>query len=219
MSRMSRGEPISEPSQLLVQRARSGDERALAELFEKHRERLRRTVQVRMNVHVQARVDASDVVQDAFLESARKLREYGEDGQIPFFVWLRMIACQRVAQLHRMHLRAGKRCAYRQVSLQAPDASLASAALLAGQLAGRFSSVDENLIRHELQMKLETALEAMEANDREVISMRHFEELTTEEMAASLGLTRSGVLKRYTRAIRRLRAAIGPDVDLTRGVA
>jgi RNA polymerase sigma-70 factor (ECF subfamily) len=204
----------NEDLDLLVDTARRGDEQALAVLFERYRARLTKLILVRMDARVQARIDVSDVLQDAFVEAARKLPEYGKEAKIPFFLWLRMIAGERLIQLHRMHLGAAKRDAQRQVSLHGGLMPEASSMFLASQLAGQFTSADRNLIRAEIQQKLQDALDRMDPGDREVIAMRHFEELTTDEIAIVLQLTRSGVLKRYTRAIRRLRAAIRDDSDL-----
>ncbi len=208
---------INEDPDLLITKACGGDEQALAELFERYRGRLKNLVLLRLDPRVQSRIDASDVVQDAFVDAARKMPEYGKESKIPFFLWLRMIAGERLIQLHRMHLNTAKREAYREVSLQGGPMPEASSIFLASQLVGQFTSADRNLIRSEIQQKLQDALNKMEPDDREVVAMRHFEELTTEEMASVLGLTRSGVLKRYTRAVKRLREAIGGDSDLRMG--
>lgn len=194
--------------EILIDEASSGNEQALAQLFERHRHRLRKMVLLRLDQRVQARFDASDVVQEAFVEAARKLAEYGKDQNIPFFLWLRMITGERLIQLHRMHLGATKRNADREVSLNKAAIPEASSVYLASQLIGTFTSVDRNIIRVEVQQKLQVMLNQLDLEDREVIAMRHFEELSTEEIATVLGLTRSGVLKKYTRAVRRLREAI-----------
>lgn len=198
----------------LIEKARAGDERAFAVLFDRYRPRLKRMVQLRLDERVRARLDASDVLQDAFVEVARRLPTYGEKNRIPFFLWLRLITGERLAQLHRMHLGAAKRTAGRELSLQPGAVPEASTFFLAAQLAGHFTSADRNLIRDELQSKLQNALNGMDAGDRDVLAMRHFEELSTEEIADVLGLTRSGVLKRYTRAVKRLRDAIQDDTNM-----
>lgn len=198
----------------LIEKAQAGDERAFAVLFDRYRPRLQRMVELRLDERVRARIDASDVLQDAFIEVARRLPTYDEKTRIPFFLWLRLITGERLAQLHRMHLGAAKRSAGRELSLQRGAVPEASTFFLAAQLAGNFTSADRNLIRDELQSKLQNALNSMDAGDRDVLAMRHFEELSTEEIADLLGLTRSGVLKRYTRAVKRLRDAIQDDTNM-----
>ena len=199
----------------LVQRALSGDQQALAELFERYRERLRRMVLLRLDARVRARFDPSDVVQEAFVEIARRFPSYGEDPAIPLFLWMRMVTGDRLAHLHRMHLGAEKRDAARESPVHGARFPEASSVYLASQLAGQFTSVDRGLKQEEVRAKLSEALSAMDDHDREIIAMRHFEELSTAEIAASLDLTRSGVLKRYTRAIRRLGQAINASSDIS----
>ncbi|MEM6474068.1 MAG: sigma-70 family RNA polymerase sigma factor, partial [Planctomycetota bacterium] len=142
----------------------------------------------------------------------RKLPEYLEEPKFSVYFWLRNIASGRLQKTHRFHLDAQLRDAKRDVSL---DASLtgASSVYLASQLAASSTSLDRQLIQAEVQVRLERAIDAMEEKDREVIALRHFEELATEEVAEILQITRSGVLKRYTRALRKLRDAIGSDVE------
>src|SRR5690606_30096815 len=101
----------------LLQRALCGDEAALADLFERHRGRLRQMVLLRLDARVQGRVDASDVLQDAFIELARRLPDYAKDRKVPFYLWLRMVTGDRLAHLHRAHLGAAMRNAHREVSI------------------------------------------------------------------------------------------------------
>ena len=107
----------------LINDAAAGDESALASLFEKYRDRLRRLVQLRMDARIRARVDASDVVQEAFVEAARRLPRYVEDDKVPFFLWLRVVTGDRLRHLHREHLGAEMRDANREALLPgAPNA-------------------------------------------------------------------------------------------------
>lgn len=197
----------------LIEQACAGDDSVVAELFERYRERLKRLVTLRMHPQMRSRLDASDVLQEAYIELARRLPKYAEEREIPFFVWLRMIATDSLKQLQRKHLRAEKRTAYREVDLASMPLNDASILNLASQLAGQFTSVDRNLIKEEVQRKLMDALDRMEVNDREIVAMRHFEELSTQEIAELVGLTRSGVLKRYTRAIERLQESVLGDTE------
>ncbi len=208
---------MSEPSDIdeLIERACNGDEHALASVFDLYRPRLRRMVLLRMDARVQTRFDASDVIQDAFLELSRRLPDYARDGKIPFFLWLRMMTGERLLQLHRTHLGTAKRNATKEIGLQLNPVPECSTLFIAAHLAGNFTSVDRNLVRDEVRTKLLEALNRMEEADREVLGLRHFEEMPTDEMAIVLGLTRSGVLKRYSRALRRLRSSVDGDLDMT----
>lgn len=186
-----------------------GDSNSFAKLFEKYRSRLRRMVDVRMDARARARFDPSDVLQEAFVEAARALPTYAEkQDKMPFFLWLRFVTGDRLAKFHRRHLGTQKRDANRDARLMY-DGPEASSVYLASQLAGEFTSVDHNLKQEEARQQLEAALNAMDEKDREVIAMRHYEELSTEEIAIVLDMTKSGVLKRYARAINKLTSAIG----------
>ena len=198
----------------LIDQACNGNDSAVAELFERHRERLKRLITLRMHPRMKSRLDASDVLQEAYIEVARRLPKYVEEREMPFFLWLRIIAVDSLENLQRRHLKAEKRTAYREVDLASMPVTDASVLNLASQLVGQFTSVDRNLIKEEVQRKLMDALERMEVNDREIVAMRHFEELSTQEIAQLIGLTRSGVLKRYTRAIERLQEAVLGDPNV-----
>ena len=201
----------------LVKAARAGDAQALADLLEGYRDRLRRMVTVRMDARVRGRLDASDVIQEAFVEVARRVEAKKVSEGIPFFLWLRMVTGDQLAQLHRRHLGTDKRDAAREVRLNNSTMPSASSVSLANRLAGQFTSVDRGLKREEVRAKLEHAVNSMDENDREIIAMRHFEELSTDEIATLLEMTRSGVLKRYTRAIRRLSESINTASDISIG--
>ncbi len=197
----------------LFDQAIAGNESVVVELFERYRPRLKRLVLLRMHHQVSARFDASDVLQETFLEMARRLPAYAKEREIPFFLWLRLLASERLHHLHRLHLGAAKRTAFRELGPTSFAVTDGSVFNIASQLAGDFTSVDRNLLKEEVQRTLMDALERMDAKDREIVGMRHFEELSTQEIAELLGLTRSGVLKRYTRAIRRLRDEVFIDQD------
>src|SRR5215831_5761822 len=121
----------------LVERARAGDTQALNEIFARHRDRLRRMVELRLDRRLQARVDASDVIQDAYLEVATRLPEYLRNPELPLLLWLRLVVGERLATLHRHHLGTQMRDAGREVSLYRDALPAASSAALAGQLLGR----------------------------------------------------------------------------------
>jgi RNA polymerase sigma-70 factor (ECF subfamily) len=192
----------------------AGDQSALAELFAEYRPRLKRMVALRMDGRVRARLDASDVVQEAFVDVCDKLNKYAEHDSFPFFLWLRMVTGDRLAQLHRKHLGAKKRNAGREISLDRACVPGASSIHLASHLAGQFTSVDRGLIGHEISKQIEASLNTMDECDREVIAMRHFEELSVEEISLLLEITPSGVSKRYARAIRKLTIALNANSSI-----
>lgn len=197
----------------LLGKAISGEQKAVVELFLRYRPQLKRMVQLKMQPKLRKRLDESDVLQESFLELVRRLPDYGKAPHIPFFAWLRLLVSQRLYHLQRTHFGAEKRAIYREVDFVSHLAKDASVFNLANQLADQFTSVDRNLIKEEVQRKLVSALQEMDTNDREILEMRHFEELSTLEIGEVLGLTRSGVLKRYTRALRRLRDTVFGDPD------
>jgi RNA polymerase sigma-70 factor (ECF subfamily) len=192
----------------LVRRAERRDEEALAELFSCYRERLLQMIRLRLDRRLQGRVDPSDVLQDAYLEMAEKLPEYADRSALPFFVWLRMIVGERLLRVHRHHLGAAMRDAAREISLHHGGLPEASSASLAAQLLGEITTASRATLRAETRLMLQEVLNAMDPIDREVIALRHFEELRNDEVAAVLGLTKAAASKRYVRAMLRLKAAI-----------
>jgi RNA polymerase sigma-70 factor (ECF subfamily) len=193
----------------LVRRATLGDEAALAELFALHRDRLRQMVRLRLDRRLQGRVDPSDVLQDAYVDLAVKLPEYVSRATIPFYLWLRMVVGERLLRVHRHHLGAAMRDVGREISLHQGSLPGASSASLAAQLLGQITSASRAALRAERQVLLQEAINGMDPVDREVIALRHFEELTNDEVAAVLGLTKAAASKRYVRAMLRLKAAVG----------
>jgi RNA polymerase sigma-70 factor (ECF subfamily) len=177
---------------------------------------LERMVNLRMDHRLQARVDASDVLQEAYLDLAQRLPEYVEQKKYPFFLWLRLVTEQRLAQVHRKHLDAAMRNADLEVSLNQTSGQ-ASTAFLASQLVGQFTSPSQQGIRAEMQAKLLEVLNTMDPNDREILALRHFEELSNAETAQVLEITTSAASKRYIRALRRLKGALDQIPGFTAG--
>jgi RNA polymerase sigma-70 factor (ECF subfamily) len=188
----------------LLDRLRSGDGEALGELFELHRERLWRMVHVRLDRRVARRVSADDVLQEAFLDMAARIQEYLDRPAVSFYVWLRFLTIQRMQMVQRAHLGAQKRDVTQEVPLAGGGAP-ASAESMAGQLVGHLTSPSQAAIRHELQDRLRAALDTMDPLDREVLALRHFEELGNNEVAAVLGISKDAASKRHVRALLRLR--------------
>ena len=165
-------------------------------------------VEVRLDTRLQARLDASDVVQDAYVEVAQRLAEYLRDSKLPFFLWLRLVVGERLMKLHRQHLGTQMRDAGREVSLFCGALPAASSAALAAQLLGKHTSPTQAALRAERILRVQEALNTLDPVDREVLALRHFEELTAAETAQVLGIAESAAAKRYFRALRRLKEVL-----------
>jgi RNA polymerase sigma-70 factor (ECF subfamily) len=198
----------SEHTLRLIERARAGEADALNEIFARHRDRLRRMVQVRLDWRLQARIDASDVIQEAYLEVATRLDEYLKEPRLPLFLWLRLVVGERLLKLQRHHLGARMRAAGREVSLYRQALPAASSAALAAQLLGRHTSPTEAAVRAERMLRVQEAINGLDPVDREVLALRHFEELSRAETAQALGIEEAAAAKRYVRALKRLRSSL-----------
>jgi len=192
----------------LLEQARAGDKEALSALFSQHRPRLRRMVELRLDRRLQARIDASDVMQEAHVEVVTRLNEYLSEPKYPLFLWLRLIVGERLLKLHRHHLGTQMRDAALEVSIYRGALPAASSAALAAQLLGKHTSPTQAAVRAERMMRLQEALNALDPMDREVLSLRHFEEMSLAETALSLGVEESAAAKRYIRAFKRLKATL-----------
>jgi RNA polymerase sigma-70 factor, ECF subfamily len=177
----------------------------LASLIDRHRSRLRLMVQLRLDRRVQARVDASDVLQEAFFDAAQRYDRYQASPTMPPFLWLRFLVGQRLLLAHRTHLGVKARAAAREVSLFRGTLPEANSESLAAQLLGRLSSPSQAAMRSELQVRLQAVLNSMDDIDREVLALRHFEQLSNVEAAQVLGLEERAASKRYVTALRRLK--------------
>jgi RNA polymerase sigma-70 factor (ECF subfamily) len=198
----------------LLGRAAAGDIRALAEVLERNRDRLKQMVRIRLDPRLRGRLDPSDVIQEAYLDAARRLREYANDPAVSFFLWLRKLTAQRLVDLHRQHLGAKKRDASLEVSLHSGAYPQASSLSLAAQLLGRFSSPSRAAIRAEIQIRVQEALNTMDSLDREILALRHFEMLSNEEVAHVLEIKKTAASNRYVRALKRLTNVLESFPDL-----
>ena len=189
----------------LLRRAGQGDMAAVGNLFARHRERLVRMVNLRMDPRLRGRCDADDVIQEVYLEAIRRFAEYQRNPNPPFFLWLRLLAAQKLVDVHRHNLGAKARDATREVSLYDGGLPQATSAVLASQLLGRHTSPSQAAVRAEMQLRLQDALNGMDEIDREVIALRHFEQLSNGEAAAVLGIKESAASTRYVRAMKRLK--------------
>jgi RNA polymerase sigma-70 factor (ECF subfamily) len=196
-------------SEELLRRAVAGDAAALGTLWERHRARLRQMVRLRLDRRLQGRVDPSDVLQDAYLDLAARLPDYARERPMPTYLWLRLVAGQRLAQVHRQHLGAAMRDAGREVSLYRGALPQASSASLPARLLGRFTTASPAALRAERQLQLQAILNGLDELDREILALRHFEGLSNGEAAQVLGLSKSAASQRYVRALGRLRDLLG----------
>ena len=203
--------------ELLLARLRDGERDVLGELFDGHRERLWRTVHFRLDPRLTGRVDADDVVQEAYMAAEQRLDHWLKDPSRSFFVWLRLITVQKIIDVHRRQLGARIRDANLEVQLGGGPTPQASTLSLAGRLLGSATSPSQAAIRSEAQEKLEEALSSMEPIDREILSLRHFEELSNNEVSEVLGLQKSAASNRYVRALARLRKILSAWPELFGG--
>ena len=193
----------------LIEQAARGDQRAWAELLDPHRERLRRMVAFRLDRRLQGRVDPSDVIQEGCLDAVRRFPDYLGDPSTPFYLWLRYLVGQRLMEHHRRHLGAQARDAGRELTLYRGAMPEATTAALAAQLLGRLTSPSQAAVRAERRLRMQEALNGLDPIDREILALRHFEQLSNSEAAAALGLDKSAASKRYTRALIRLKQVLG----------
>jgi RNA polymerase sigma-70 factor (ECF subfamily) len=195
-----------EPEQTLVllDRVRRGDTAAINHLLARHRDAIRRMVDRRMDRVVQRRIDASDIVQDVLVEANRRLGDYLANPSMPFQLWLRHMARDRLIDAHRRHRVAASRSLDREVPLGGDDALPGSA----GEVADRDLTPAAAATWHELERRFAAAVERLEEGDRQIVLLRHFEHLSTAEAAAALGLSKPAAGMRYLRAMRRLRTLL-----------
>lgn len=183
-------------------------EKALGELFEQYRDRLRAAVTVRMDPQLRGRIDASDVIQEAFVEAQRRLPEYQREARMPPFVWIRYLTMQRLLILHRRHVDAAQRDARREVPIAVASGPGVSSFHLASLILDSQDTPSDVAQRDERGHQLEQALDEMRPDDRDVLVLRHFEHLTTEEAADVLGVSVAAASRRYYRALKRLKQVL-----------
>ncbi len=187
-----------------------GDRVARDRLLGRHRQRLRNLIALHLDPRIAARIDPSDVVQESLVEANRRLGDYLRDRPLPFYPWLRRLALQRLTDLHRLHLRSKKRSVGREEA-RLPLLSDDSVQQLARQLVARGSSPSAGLQRQDLRERLRIALARLAERDREVLILRHLEQLSVKEIAAVLGISEGAVKVRHVRALERLRQVLDED--------
>ncbi len=192
----------------LLQRVGQGDALALNNLLDRYRTRLHSLVHVRMGDALATRIDPSDVVQESLVVAHARMNDYLARRPVPFYLWLRQLTLERLIDLRRQHIIAKKRSVYREEPA-APPLSDASVCQLVDRLIAPGSSPSQRVQRDEMRVRLRQALDGLAENDREVLVLRHLEQLTTPEIAAILGLSDSAVKVRHLRALQRLRVLLG----------
>ena len=197
---------------------REAGQDALAKHFDSVRERLKRIVRFRLDYRLNGRVSESDVLQDTFVRAAKRMSRYLEqDEPLPFFVWLRLEINQRLQEIHRFHFGAEKRDVRRELNLETPVQSAQTSLAIAAHLVAKLTSPSRLVERAEQIAQLERSLNEMNELDREVIALRHFEELSNVETAKVLNIDTSAASKRYLRALKKLRQIMqaAQDSDVT----
>jgi RNA polymerase sigma-70 factor (ECF subfamily) len=199
---------LDEDARALLERATAGDQQAWGDLLTRYRERLRRMVVLRLDHRLQGRIDASDVLQEAYLAASLQWPDYSKKPDIPFYLWLRLVTGQKLAALHRHHLGTKQRDAGREMSLFAGALPEASSIVMADHLMANDPRPSEIAMRAERARRLEQALTQMDALDREVLALRHYEQLSNGEAAQVLGMSESAASKRYVRALVKLKEGL-----------
>ncbi len=202
------GDGDPQPTLELLDMVRGGDSDAVERLLARHRSVLRRMIDLRMDRGVRHRVDASDIVQDVLLEANRRLSDYLANPSMPFRLWLRHMARDRLIDAHRRHRVAANRSVDREVPIQAADGDDRSEADMVNRFTDRELTPAAAATWHELQVRFAAAVEKLDEADRQIVLLRHFEHLSTAEAADVLGLSKPAAGMRYLRAMRRLRALL-----------
>ena len=193
---------------VLLANAARGDANAVRLLLEQHRERLRRMIAVRLDRRLAPRLDPSDVVQEALADAARRLPDYLRERPMPFYPWLYRLAADRLAVTHRDHITSTVRAIGREERIDGPSHDEATATRLVDRLAANDTTPGRRAAREERRRLLATAIERLDAADREVLGLRYLDQLAFDEIAAVLDIGLSAVKMRHLRALERLRGVL-----------
>lgn len=200
--------PESDQTAELLAEARKGDDSAIQELLQRHRDSLHRLVAMRIDQKITRRIDVSDVVQDVLIEANRRLQSYLANPVMSFHLWLRQIAKDRMIDAHRRHRVSAKRSVDREQQIAVRRALDQSTIDLAAQLCDGELTPAEAATQHELAAQVKEAVDRLEPKDQEIILMRHFEQLSNQEIAEALELTEPAASMRYLRALKKLRSML-----------
>jgi RNA polymerase sigma-70 factor (ECF subfamily) len=205
--------PDAQETQELLAAARSGKGEAVTELLTKHRDALRRAISARLDPALARRVDASDIVQDVLFEASRRLDQYLQDPRMPFHLWLRQLAQDHMIDAHRRHRKAQRRSLDREQPLRLDGTGDQSSMDLAAQFVDPELTPSAAAIRQEMQRRFTATLALLNDEDREIIVLRHVEQLPNQDVAALLQLSEAAASMRYLRAVRRLRAMLANNTE------
>ena len=197
--------PTEDKTEELLLGAKEGNEACINRLIERHRDAVLRMVQMRLDQKIRRRVDVSDVVQDVMIDASRRLQEYIANPVMPFHLWLRHIAKDRIIDAHRRHRGSQKRSVDREQGLAVPGADDHSTMDLAAHLCDGELTPAAAATQREMAERVEAAITELGEQDGEIIIMRHYEQLSNQEVAQALGLSEPAASMRYLRAVRRLR--------------
>lgn len=201
-----------------LRKAAAGDNAAWTALLADHHDRLRRMVALRLDPRLAGRVDPSDVLQDTYLDAMAQLPAYLREPKLPLFLWLRFLTGHHLGRAHRHHLGTQARDAGREVSLCRGPMPEASSAMLAAHLLGKEARPSEVAMLAERKLRLQEALNCLDPLDREVLALRHFEQLSRAEIAKVLGVSEAAAGKRHLRALERLRSQLARSPGALEGV-
>lgn len=202
---------------LMLQQASQAGKVQIGVVLDRHRARLKRMVELRLDRRIRGRVDASDVIQESQIEAVERIDEYLADPAVPLFVWLRFLTLQKVSQFHRQHLGTQCRDANRELSLFRHKMPAATSAALAAKLVGKLTTASQAAVRSELKTKIANVLGEMSEKDRDVLVLLHFEQLSHKETAAVLEISEKAVGGRYVRALSRLKKLLSPTENVSGG--
>ena len=205
--------PNREETDRLLEDARQGKTGAVDALLGRLREPLRRVIDLRLDPVLARRVDASDIVQDVLIEANQRLTDYLKSPDMPFHLWLRHLAQDRIIDAHRRHRQAQRRSLDREQPITAPAWAEESSTSLVAQLMDHEKTPASEAIQAELARRLASAVNELGDDDREIVLMRHQEQLANQEVAKQLGLSEAAASMRYLRALRRLRLVLIPEPD------
>ncbi len=201
-----------EDTEDLLRRAAAGEDAAREQLLGRHRDQLRRVVALRLDRRLAARVDPSDVIQEAMADAVHKLPDYLRRRPLPFYPWLRQLALERLIVMHRQHIQAQKRSVTREQG-QALPLTDESALQLADRLLAPGGTPIAELLREEVRRRVQEALARLDPRDQEVLVLRHLEQLSTRETAEVMNISEGAVKVRHLRALRRFRGLMAPEFE------
>ncbi len=197
----------------LVESAAAGDRASLESLLHIHTSRLSRMIALRIDRRLSQRFDVDDVVQEVHLQASQHLADYLRNPAVPFYLWLRGVAVNVLLEHHRRHMGTRMRDVRVEVPLDPIPSLEASSQVLLSYLAATQTSPSNAAIRAELRTRLESIIDRLPPADKEVLALRHFEQLSPLETAQVLQISEKAAGMRYVRALKKLRDAISKLPD------